>query len=325
MALEEIEKLRLRVEKDQSSRLFLPLAEEYRKAGMPDEAIAVLSKGLERHPGYTSARVAIGRLYLEKNMFEEAKAEFEKVISVAPDNLFAHRKLADIYRDLGDKEKAAAQYRTLLSLNPLDDDARSCLDAVEAGVAEEHAVSLSPEAATIEETALEEEVTAGSGEDEFQEVFAGEEVPDIEVTELEEPQVLEEDFEEFSKSLSREFEIEEARVKGAEVFSEEAILSPAHQAFEDIAEVREPEKQSEDAVFAIGMSTADSLVSSKNYSKALEAYRGMLARYPGNTQLLQRVAELKAFLKLIGRGEEVVISKLEALREGIHGRFSGSH
>src|SRR3990170_5255925 len=124
MSMEEIEKLRIRVEKDPNSRLFLPLAEEYRKSGMLDEAIAVILSGLERQPGYTSARVALGRIYLEKNMIEEAKSEFEQVVSVIPDNLFSHKKLAEIYRGRGETENAAAEYRKVIQLNPLDEDAK---------------------------------------------------------------------------------------------------------------------------------------------------------------------------------------------------------
>ena len=107
MADDELEKLRQKVEKDPASRLFLPLAEEYRKAGKLDEAVTVLLSGLERHPGYTSARVAMGRIYLEKEMLAEAQAEFEKVVSVVPDNLFAHKKLAEIYKERDETEPKA--------------------------------------------------------------------------------------------------------------------------------------------------------------------------------------------------------------------------
>lgn len=59
MALEEIERLKEKLDKDPNSKLFIPLAEEYKKAGMFDEAVDVLLKGLERQPGYMSARVAL--------------------------------------------------------------------------------------------------------------------------------------------------------------------------------------------------------------------------------------------------------------------------
>jgi len=130
MALEEIEKLKERLAKDPSSKLFVPLAEEYRKAGMFDEAIEVLKNGLESQPSYMSARVSLGKIYLEKDMIEEAMAEFEQVTKAIPDNLFAHKKLAEIYKELGDPIKAVQRYELVLKLNPLDEDAKINLESL---------------------------------------------------------------------------------------------------------------------------------------------------------------------------------------------------
>ncbi len=131
MALEEIERLKEKIEKDPNSKLFVPLAEEYKKSGMYDEAIDVLTSGLERQPGYLSARVSLGKIYIERGMPDEARAEFEKVIEAIPDNLYAHKKLAEIYRDLGEKEKAAKEFKTVLRLNPLDEWASTSLSEIE--------------------------------------------------------------------------------------------------------------------------------------------------------------------------------------------------
>jgi tetratricopeptide (TPR) repeat protein len=131
MALEEIERLKEKTEKDPNSKLFVPLAEEYKKAGMYDEAIDVLISGLERQPGYLSARVSLGKIYIERGMPGEARSEFEKVIEAIPDNLYAHKKLAEIYRDLGEKEKAAKEFKTVLRLNPLDEWASTSLSEIE--------------------------------------------------------------------------------------------------------------------------------------------------------------------------------------------------
>ncbi len=151
MALEDIEKLKEKVKKDPNSRLFVPLAEEYRKTGMLDEAISVLMTGITSQPGYTSARVSLGKIYLEKKMASAAKEEFEKVISAIPDNLFAHKKLAEIYRDSGEKERAIGEYRVVLKLNPLDDDAVSNLETLQRGHVQEEGIT-APEPPTEEFT-----------------------------------------------------------------------------------------------------------------------------------------------------------------------------
>lgn len=131
MALEDIEKLKERVEKNPTSNLFVILAEEYKKAGMLDDALDVLIRGLERLPGYMSARVALGKIFLEKGMLYEASEEFEKVVSAIPDNLYAHKKLAEIYRDIGESDRAIREFKTLLSLNPGDEEAARNLAELE--------------------------------------------------------------------------------------------------------------------------------------------------------------------------------------------------
>ncbi|RPI38571.1 MAG: hypothetical protein EHM54_00025 [Nitrospiraceae bacterium] len=122
MSLKEIEKLREKVEKDPNSKLFVPLAEEYRKEGMLDEAIEILQKGLERQPSYMSARVSLGKIYLEKGQLAEARIEFENVTKAIPDNLYAHKKLSEIYRDTGEKDLAIKAFRAVLKLNPMDEE-----------------------------------------------------------------------------------------------------------------------------------------------------------------------------------------------------------
>ena len=131
MSSEEIERLKEKIEKDPNSKLFVPLAEEYKKARMYDEAIDALIKGLERQPAYLSARVSLGKIYIERGMFADAMAEFEKVIAAIPENLYAHKKLAEIYRELGDKDKAMREFRTVLKLNPLDEWAATSLSSLE--------------------------------------------------------------------------------------------------------------------------------------------------------------------------------------------------
>jgi len=137
MSLKDIEKLRERTDKDPNSKLFVPLAEEYRKEGMLDEAIAVLLDGIGRQPGYVSARVSLGKMYLEKGLQKEARAEFENVVKSIPDNLYAHKKLAEIYRNSGDSELARKSYLTVLKLNSMDEEALTSLQELDSGELEQ--------------------------------------------------------------------------------------------------------------------------------------------------------------------------------------------
>lgn len=131
MSITEINKLKEKVDKDPNSRLYVPLAEEYRKEGMMDEAIEVLQKGLGLHPGYMSARVALGKIYHAKGQMDEARIEFESVVKSIPDNLYAHKKLAEIYRDTGKIDLAIKALRTVLKLNPMDEETLNSLRDLE--------------------------------------------------------------------------------------------------------------------------------------------------------------------------------------------------
>jgi tetratricopeptide (TPR) repeat protein len=183
MAPEEIERLKEKIAKDPNSKLFVPLAEEYKKSGMISEAIDVLTQGLDRQPGYLSARVSLGKIFMEKSMLDEAKAEFEKVIAAIPDNLYAHKKLAEIYRDLGEKDKSIKAYKTVLALNPMDESASASLSELQ-DRSENPSSDLSPEPpkAVFEATAhsgesagddeeFDIEVSGGKAEEGASEVF----------------------------------------------------------------------------------------------------------------------------------------------------------
>lgn len=124
----EIVKLSEKLSKDPKSRLFVPLAEEYAKAGMVPEAVLVLTEGLKVHPGFHAARAVLGKIYYENGQIAEAKAEFEQVIKAAPDNLFVHRKLAKIYRDSGQLDKARLSCQAILLSNPKDAEMKLIMD-----------------------------------------------------------------------------------------------------------------------------------------------------------------------------------------------------
>ncbi|OGW60260.1 MAG: hypothetical protein A2V83_09040 [Nitrospirae bacterium RBG_16_64_22] len=127
----EIQKLSERMGRDPASRLFVPLSEEYRKLGQLDRAIETLRSGLKIIPNYTTARVALGRLLLEKGSPAEAREEFEAVLREAPENLLASKKLAEAYLALGMNAEALGVYQRLAALDPFDTESQAALKALE--------------------------------------------------------------------------------------------------------------------------------------------------------------------------------------------------
>src|SRR5678816_1150747 len=95
----ELDRLATQLAKDPQSKAFMPLAEEYGKVGMWQEAAAVLEDGLKLYPGFITAMVALGRAYDHLGHLTKAKAILEESVKLSPENLRAHRTLIKIYQN----------------------------------------------------------------------------------------------------------------------------------------------------------------------------------------------------------------------------------
>lgn len=119
----EIDRLATAVAKDPRSKEFLPLADEYIKADMWQEAAAVLEDGLTVYPGFVTAMAALGRVYDQLGQAAKAKSILEEVVKQRPDNLRAHRILAKLYHAEGQAELALHSCTAILNANPFDEEA----------------------------------------------------------------------------------------------------------------------------------------------------------------------------------------------------------
>ncbi|MDP2753513.1 MAG: tetratricopeptide repeat protein [Nitrospirota bacterium] len=329
MALEEIERLKEKVDNDPNSKLFIPLAEEYKKAGMFDEAIDVLIKGLEKQPGYMSARVSLGKILFERGMLQEAKAEFEKVIGAIPDNLYAHKRLAEIYRDLGERDRAVKEFKTVLKLNPMDEWAATNLSDIEEGPKPQPEVSktdrnietfqFEPEAVTeIEEEKSSQPQRVSDEIPVSEEIIEGVDIAPSETVEVAEEAVGD--------------VIEAEELPEEEILSFEGIFKEPEVAVEseirrggEKDETMKKEEVSEQPSLSIG--DADPYIIQDKFMEAMNIYRRILSIEPGNMHVMQRIEELRALLKLLGKDKEELIAKLDSLLAGIRKRrdeFLGS-
>ncbi len=135
--LQEIARLSGVLAKDPNSRLFYPLAEEYLKNNMLEEAIQILTDGLTRYPDFFSARVSLGKAYFEQGKIPEAQKEFEQVLKGHPDNLMALKKLAVIYRQQGQLDEANRCCQALVAAGAGDPEINKMLQEFEASAAKE--------------------------------------------------------------------------------------------------------------------------------------------------------------------------------------------
>ena len=119
-------------QEDPKSRVFAPLAEAYRKAGMFDEAIEVAREGLKIHPHFSGGRVALARSLFDKKRYEEVAEELETVVRDAPDNLVAQRLLAESCLMLGRLAEALNAFKMLLYFTPEDSETTKIVTELEA-------------------------------------------------------------------------------------------------------------------------------------------------------------------------------------------------
>ena len=99
------------------SRIFVGLAEEYRRAGRFADALATLRNGLEAHPTYLSARIAIARLYQETGRVQEAIDAFSKVLASDRENLVAAKALGDLHSRQGNVIESVKKFKLYRALS----------------------------------------------------------------------------------------------------------------------------------------------------------------------------------------------------------------
>jgi len=128
----EIARLSERFNKDPKSRIFVQLADAYRKNNMVDEAIEVLKQGLQFHPQYPLAYLIMSKCLFDKRMFVQAKDALEKTLKFDPQNIVALRTLAQICESMKDEAGQLAAYKGILTIDPFDAMAKEKLTALEA-------------------------------------------------------------------------------------------------------------------------------------------------------------------------------------------------
>jgi Tfp pilus assembly protein PilF len=128
---ERLAALRQRWERDQKSRVFLQLAEEYRRAGRLSEAVRILESGLAHHPTYVAAQVVMGRCLIETGDMPRAVKVFERAIALDPTQIVANRLLVDAYLGVDDVGKARQRLDLYRVLNDRDVE----IEALEARIA----------------------------------------------------------------------------------------------------------------------------------------------------------------------------------------------
>ncbi|HEX2252232.1 MAG TPA: tetratricopeptide repeat protein [Thermoanaerobaculia bacterium] len=133
---EHLAELRRRWETEPDSRVFLQLAEEYRRRERYREAAEVLESGLASHPNHVSAHVALGRVRLALGDADGAAASLERALGFDATNLVANKALVEAHLARGERSLARQRlgiYRLLNESDPAIGDLERRVRAVPPG------------------------------------------------------------------------------------------------------------------------------------------------------------------------------------------------
>jgi tetratricopeptide (TPR) repeat protein len=315
----EIAKLTEKLAADPKSRLFVPLAEEYIKSGMLEEAQSVLEDGLKIHPNFTSAKTTLGKVYFEKGQMQEAKTLFEALIAVNPDNYFAHRRLARIYHEEGRTEDARKSCNAVLAANPKDEEMNTLLESINRGpqVRTEPAGDVSthleltaqtepqaPEApAEITAESKAPEATPAVSEpedagpfDQTKRIVLDDVPPAAVETAPSPPAEPEAPPQEVSESVAGTREESPNPEPAASGTAEE---KPFAWSEEKPASEAAPPAEGDLATESLG----DLYIKQGYYDKGIEIYRKLLARDPSDTGIRRKLEETESLISILSKGE----------------------
>ena len=144
------------------SKVFVKLAEEYRKSGLIEEALDVCEKGLTANPKYLGGNMMLAKIYFDMGEYDKSFQEVKKVSSVQQDNLMAQNLILELYIKKGDKDNAIRVCDIISYLDPKNESvANKKKELKERGI-----VNVTPEPVRVDdepgevETAMKREFVA---------------------------------------------------------------------------------------------------------------------------------------------------------------------
>jgi Flp pilus assembly protein TadD len=91
---------------------------QHLKRGMPAQATVSLEKAKRREPEKESIREALGIAYFRLRRWQEAEAEFRKLLDLSPVNDYAHYALGRCLEKQGRDREANGHFKLASSLRP---------------------------------------------------------------------------------------------------------------------------------------------------------------------------------------------------------------
>lgn len=135
---ELIEKYQILLQNDPKSQVFAPLTEAYRKMGLIEEAFRIAVRGVQFNPNFAGGRIALAKVFLDRDNLSAAIDELEKSVELSSDNILAHQTLADCYLRAKRPKDALKSFKMLLFLAPHNEKAAKAVKKLESLTADEY-------------------------------------------------------------------------------------------------------------------------------------------------------------------------------------------
>lgn len=135
---ELIEKYQILLQKDPKSQVFAPLTEAYRKMGLLEEAFRIAVRGVQFNPNFSGGRIALAKVFLDRENLAAAVDELEKAVELSSDNILAHLLLAECYLRLKRPKDALKSFKMVLFLAPTNEKAAKAVKKLESLTADEY-------------------------------------------------------------------------------------------------------------------------------------------------------------------------------------------
>lgn len=135
---ELVEKYQILLQKDPKSQVFAPLSEAYRKMGLVEEAFRIAVRGVQFNPQFAGGRIALAKIFIDRDNLQGAIDELEKAVELSPDNILAHSLLAESYLRIKMPKSALRSFKMVLFLAPTNEKAQKAVRKLESLTADEY-------------------------------------------------------------------------------------------------------------------------------------------------------------------------------------------
>lgn len=135
---ELIEKYQILLQKDPKSQVFAPLTEAYRKMGLIEEAFRIAVRGVQFNPNFAGGRIALAKVFLDRDNLSGAIDELEKSVELSSDNILAHQTLGECYLRSKRPKDALKSFKMVLFLAPANEKAAKAVKKLESLTADEY-------------------------------------------------------------------------------------------------------------------------------------------------------------------------------------------